>query len=318
MNFAINAARKSRPRIRGAITALATPFIDGKLDEVGLMALVEWQIRSGIDGLAVCSVTGEGPVLDAEERKKIVAIAVEIAEGKVPVIVATGTNSTATTIARTREAEALGADVALVTIPYYSKPTQKGICHHFEAIAANSGIPLMVDNAPSHTALDATPATIERLAEIQAIIGIRDATGDVSRIASLQPALRERFTLLSGHDPTALAFAMAGGHGTISAVANVVPRLVASMQRATNAGHIPTALSIYERFFPLIRALRRESEPVGVKYALHLLRKLDPEVRLPLVPIEPETEAAIHAALQPFMNDRMSRVEAGSLIRFDI
>lgn len=318
MNFAINAGRKSRQRIRGAITAVATPFIDGKLDEIGLMALVEWQIRSGIDGLVVCSVVGEGPVLNAEERKKIVAIAVEIADGKVPVIVATGTNSTATTIARSREAEAFGADAALVTIPYYSKPTQKGICHHFEAIAANSNIPLIIDNAPSHTALDATSATIERLAEIQAIIGIRDATGDVNRFASLQATFRERFTLLSGHDPTALAFAMAGGHGTISAVANVVPRLVASMHRAANAGHMPTALSIYERFFPLIRALQRESEPVGIKYALHLLRKLDPEVRLPLVPIEPETEAAIHAALHPFLNDRMSRVEAGSLIRFDI
>jgi len=318
MNHDANAERTRCTRVRGAITALVTPFIDDKLDPIGLRALAEWQIKSGIDGLAVCGITGEGPVLDDSERRKVIEIAVEIAAGKIPVIAATGTNSTATTILRTREAEAYGADAAIVTVPYYSKPTQKGIWQHFKAVTDSSRIPLIIDNAPSHTALDVTAATIERLAEIPAIIGIRDGTGDISRIASLQPALRDRFTLLCGHDPTALAFAMAGGHGMISTVANIVPKLAASMQRSANAGHLPTALSVYERFFPLIRALQRESEPAGVKYALHLLRHLSPEVRLPLVAAEPETEAAIRVALGPFMDDRMSRVEAGSLMRFDI
>lgn len=309
---------KPPPRIHGAITALVTPFKNGALDHVGLMGLVEWQIRNGIAGLVACGTTGEAPTLTEAEQTRIIGICVEIAEGKLPIIAGTGTNSTETTIARTRRAYALGANAALVVVPYYSKPTQEGICRHFEAVAASSDIPLIIYNVPSRTAADLSPATIERLAKIPTVIGIKDATGDISRIVGLSPLLRHRLTMLSGHDATALAFAMVGGRGTISVASNVVPRLFSAMQQAAQAGNFDAALALQHRLRPLMRALELETNPVPVKYALHLMRGLDPEVRLPLVPAEEATKAAIRAAVEPFLKDPMSGCKARSLVRFDI
>ncbi len=290
-------ATRSPPRIGGAITALVTPFENGRLDRVSLMALVEWQIRSGIDGLVVCGPTGEGPVLTAAERAEIIATCVEIAEGKIPVIAATGTNDTVTTIKETRQARDLGADAALVTLPYYSKPSQKGIIRHFEMLAAAVNMPLIVHNLPSHTAIDLAPATLQRLTEIPQIIGLADGTGDIGRIAAWRQALPEGSVLFSAHDATSLAFTLCGGQGIISAASNVAPRLVSALQHAAGAGNLPAASILLRRLQPLFRALARESEPAAIKHALALLHKANAEVRLPLVDVEAETDAVIRAAL---------------------
>jgi 4-hydroxy-tetrahydrodipicolinate synthase len=290
---------KSPPRVGGAITGLVTPFEDGALDRVGLMALVERQILGGVDGLVVCGTTGEGPVLTDDERARIIAASVEIAEGKVPVIAASGTNSTETTIEETRQAQVLGANAALVTVPYYSKPSQDGIVRHFQTVADSTEIPLIVHNLPSHTAVDLAPATIERLGSIPGIIGIADGSGDTCRITTWRPRLPEGVALFSTHDATAMAFILAGGQGAIGAASNVVPRLFSAMLHAAIAGNLSAALVLHERLQPLFRALCCESEPASVKHALHLLRDTSAEVRLPLVEVEAGTQSAIAEALAP-------------------
>lgn len=287
-------------RLGGAITALATPFHNGRLDRPAFEALAEWQILSGVDGLAVATVTGEGPALSPRERATLIGTAVRTAAGRVPVLAATGTNATESTIALTREAGALGAAAALVIVPYYSKPGQKGILHHFEQVGAAAGLPLIVENAPGRTASDLSAETLGRLAAIPAIVGICDATGDIGRLAGLPPSLRQRFRFLSGHDATALVFGTAGGAGTISPAANVLPRLFASMQQAAQAGNMPAALALQDRLLPLVGALGPEGDPARIKHALHLLRGISPELRLPLVRPELQEQLAIGEALASF------------------
>ncbi|MBY5562343.1 4-hydroxy-tetrahydrodipicolinate synthase [Rhizobium leguminosarum] len=296
------------PRLGGAITALVTPFRHGGLDRPAFRALAEWQILSGVDGLAVCSVSGEGPTLSPQERAEVIDLSIRSAAGRVCVIAATGTNSTESTIALTREAEALGAAAALVTVPYYSKPGQKGIIHHFEQVAAASRLPVIVDHAPAQAASDLSTDTFFSLAAIPGIVGIRDATGDIARFAGLSPILRQRLRFFSGHDPSALAFTIAGGDGVISPGANVLPRLFASMQQAARAGNLSAARSLQDRLLPLISALGPEGDPARIKYALRLMRGLEAELRLPLVAAEPEMGFAIGKALAPFVDESSARM----------
>jgi 4-hydroxy-tetrahydrodipicolinate synthase len=296
------------PRLGGAITTLITPFRHGCLDRPALRALAEWQILSGVDGLTVCSTTGEGPTLSQQERAEAIDLVIRSAAGRVPVVAATGTNSTDSTIALTREAEVLGAAAALVTVPYYSKPGQQGIVHHFEQLAAASGLPVIIDHAPAQTASDLSTETLDRLAVIPGIFGIRDATGDIARFVGLSASLRQRFRFFSGHDPSALAFTIAGGDGTISSGANVVPRLFTTMQQAARAGNLSAAHSLQDRLLPLISALGPEGDPARIKYALRLMRGLKAELRLPLVAAEPEVCLAIGEALAPFLDESSTRM----------
>jgi 4-hydroxy-tetrahydrodipicolinate synthase len=296
------------PRLGGAITTLITPFRHGCLDRPALRALAEWQILSGVDGLTVCSTTGEGPTLSQQERAEVIDLVIRSAAGRVPVVAATGTNSTDSTIALTREAEVLGAAAALVTVPYYSKPGQQGIVHHFEQLAAASGLPVIIDHAPAQTASDLSTETLDRLAVIPGIFGIRDATGDIARFVGLSAILRQRFRFFSGHDPSALAFTIAGGDGTISSGANVVPRLFTTMQQAARAGNLSAAHSLQDRLLPLISALGPEGDPARIKYALRLMRGLKAELRLPLVAAEPEVCLAIGEALAPFLDESSTRM----------
>ncbi|MCJ9695374.1 dihydrodipicolinate synthase family protein, partial [Rhizobium sp. PRIMUS64] len=224
------------------------------------------------------------------------------------VIAATGTNSTDSTIALTREAEVLGAAAALVTVPYYSKPGQQGIVYHFEQLSAASGLPVIIDHAPAQTASDLSTETLGRLATIPGIFGIRDATGDIARFVGLSAILRQRFRFFSGHDPSALAFTIAGGDGTISSGANVVPRLFISMQQAARAGNLSAARSLQDRLMPLISALGPEGDPARIKHALRLVRGLKAELRLPLVAAEPEVCLAIGEALAPFLDESSTRM----------
>jgi 4-hydroxy-tetrahydrodipicolinate synthase len=296
-------------RIRGAITALVTPFCNGTIDLRALEGLAEWQILNGVDGLAVATVGGEGPTLSPFEREAIIETCVRVAAGRIPVIAATGTNSTESSIALTRRAETLGASAALVTAPYYSKPGQKGIVHHFEQLGAATNLPLIIDNDPGRTASSIGLDALRKLAAIPSITGLRDATGDIAGFAGLPPFIRQRFRFFSGCDATALAFTIAGGNGMISSGANILPRLFTSMQQAASAGNLSAALSLLDRLMPLIRALGPDGDAACIKYALRSLPGMDPALRLPLVPIEQEAGSAIDKALAPFLiagNKRLS------------
>jgi len=286
-----------RPRLFGAISALPTPFRDGEVDLKSLAALVDWQISEGINGLVPCGTTGEAPTLSWHERIMVIRKTVTVANGRVPVIPGTGTNSTESTIAFTAAARDFGADAALIVTPYYNRPSQAGIVRHFETIAAKVDIPIIVYNVPARTGIDLTLDTIERLAGIPNIVGFKDATGDLSRPMAFAQRFDERFVWLSGHDATAFGFNTMGGSGTISVVSNVAPRLFAAMHDACRNGDQHAARIINKRLRPLVAALELETNPVPVKHALHLMGWMAQDVRLPLVEAEAATVSAIRETL---------------------
>ncbi|HEY9211524.1 MAG TPA: 4-hydroxy-tetrahydrodipicolinate synthase [Ancylobacter sp.] len=286
-----------RDRLSGAMTALVTPFREGEVDHAAFGELVEWQIEQGIDALVPCGTTGEASSFCGNERKAVIGHCIEVAAGRVPIIAGTGTNDTQATIDFTAGAQALGADAALIVTPYYNRPGPEGVFRHFEAIARAVDIPIILYNVPSRTGVDLTLDTLERLAEIPNIIGLKDATGDLSRPPALSSRLGERFIQLSGHDATAMAFNLMDGRGTISVVANIAPRLCAELNAACRCEDVPAARAIQARLQPLIAALERETNPGPVKHALHVLRGLPPGLRLPLVPVARATAEAIEVAL---------------------
>ena len=283
--------------MHGAMTALATPFRNGEVDYQALDTLIEWQLAEGIRGLVPCGTTGEAPTLSWQERTAIVGRCVEIAAGRVPVIAGSGSNGTAATIELTAMAWDLGADAALIVTPYYNRPNQEGIFRHFEAIAKQVRIPIVVYNVPARTGVDLTMETVERLAAIPTIIGIKDATGDLSRPMAVSRRVGDRFLQLSGHDATALGFNLSGGCGAISAVANVAPRLCVEMHDGCNRGHFQAARAAQFRLLPLIAALDRETNPIAVKHALHMLHGISPDLRLPMTTATAETANAVRLAL---------------------
>lgn len=289
-----------RRRLFGAMTALVTPFRGGEVDLGALAALAQWQISEGINALVPCGTTGEAPTLAWHERIAIIRTCVAVCAGRVPVIAGTGSNSTDATVAFTAAARDFGADAVLVVTPYYNRPTQRGIVRHFETIAAKVDIPIIVYNVPSRTGVDLAPDTMARLADIPSIVGFKDATGDLSRQMTQSQRFGSRFVALSGHDATAFGFNTMGGSGTISVVANVAPRLCVDMHDACRRDDTHTARAIQQRLRPLIAALERETNPVPVKYALHAMGRIQPDMRLPLLEAEPETAAAIRTALCAF------------------
>ena len=280
-----------------AITALVTPFREGDVDYGSFAELVDWQIEQDIGGLVPGGTTGEGATLSSEEHLGIIRRCVEVAHGRVPIIAGTGSNDTRSTISRTAAAEALGADAALIVTPFYNRPTQEGLFRHFEAVASQTNIPIILYNVPARTGVDLSVETIARLAALPGIIGIKDATGDVTRPAALRARLPEQFLQWSGHDATALEFNMCGGDGTMSVVSNVEPRRVVEMHEALSSGNAPLASAIARQLQPLIAALERETNPVPIKYALHLARGMSAEVRLPLWRVQEDTADALQAAL---------------------
>ncbi|CAN7245004.1 4-hydroxy-tetrahydrodipicolinate synthase [Rhizobium sp. LjRoot258] len=283
-------------RLGATTTALITPFRDGALDLSKLEQLAERQIRGGVDGLAVCTLTGEGPTLTRSERAAVILTCVRVAGGRVPVIAATGTNATASAIALTRDAEELGASAALVTLPYYSKPSQKGIAGHFAQLAAATHLPLIVENNPLRTAIDMTLPTLTALADIPSIVGMLVADG--STAARAMPShLCQRFLRLSDRDATALSFLSTGGRGIISAGANVCPRLYASLQQAARDGNLSAARLLEDRLAPLTAALGAEVDPAAIKHALQTLQQIDPEVRLPLLALDDDRKQSVSQAL---------------------
>lgn len=282
---------------KGSIPALVTPFgADGKPDFGAYEALIDWQIAEGSGGLVPVGTTGESPTLTHDEHDAVVAACVRAANGRVPVIAGAGSNNTAETVKLVREAQAAGADAALVVTPYYNKPTQDGLIAHYEA-AAEIGLPIIIYNIPGRSAVDMTPETMGRLARHDNIVGVKDATGDLARVPKQRITCGPDFIQLSGEDATALGFNAHGGTGCISVTANVAPRLCAQFQAATLSGDYAQALELLDRLMPLHQAIFMEPGVVGAKYGLSLLGHVRADVRLPLTPASEGVRVAIKDAM---------------------
>jgi 4-hydroxy-tetrahydrodipicolinate synthase len=286
-----------RERIKGSIPALITPMKNGKVDEAAFRRLVSWQIEQGSQGLVPCGTTGESPTLSHDEHMRVVEICVKEAAGRVPVIAGAGSNNTAEAIELCRHAEQSGADAVLVVTPYYNKPTQEGLYQHFKAVNDAIGIPILIYNIPPRSVVDMSVDTMKRLSELTNIVGVKDATGDVGRVSRQRHAIGADFIQLSGEDMTALAAMAAGGHGCISVSANIAPALCAELMEATFKGDWGHALKIQDRLTPLHAAIFAEPGVNGAKYALSVLGRIQPETRLPLVPVSLATEALIRRAM---------------------
>jgi 4-hydroxy-tetrahydrodipicolinate synthase len=284
--------------IQGSIPALVTPFRNGRVDEDALAALVEWHIAEGSHGLVAVGTTGETPTLSHDEHERCVEIVVETARRRIPVIAGAGSNNTAESVSLMRHAKSVGADAALVVTPYYNKPNQRGLYHHYRTLHDAVDLPIIIYNIPGRSVIDMTPATMGELAKLPRIIGVKDATGDVSRVSDQRIACGEDFIQISGEDASALGFNAHGGRGCISVVANVAPRLSAEFQEAMLAGDYARALTYQDRLMPLHRACFAEPNPCPTKYALSLLGKCSEEVRSPLVPLEDRTREQVRAAMR--------------------
>ena len=269
----------------GVFTALVTPFRDGEIDAPALHALVDHQIDAGIDGVVPCGSTGESATLSHAEHRRVVEIAVEAAGGRIPVVAGTGSNNTREAIELTLHAKEAGADGAILISPYYNKPTQEGIFAHFEAVARETGLPLVVYNIPGRTASNIAPGTLARLADVDSIVGVKEACGDLDQIAHVVAACRDDFAVLSGDDALTLPLLAIGGKGVISVSSNVAPREMLELVREARAGRFDRALGVHQRLLPLFDALFCETNPIPVKAAVALQGRCGDEIRLPLTPI---------------------------------
>ena len=283
--------------ITGSLPALVTPFANGKVDVDALKKLVDWHIDQGSHGLVPVGTTGESPTLTHEEHDMVVEVVVAQAAGRVPVIAGAGSNNTAETVRLVTAAKEAGATAALVVTPYYNKPTQAGLKAHFLA-AADCGMDIIIYNIPGRSAVDMSVETMGELADHKQIIGVKDATGDLSRVPKQRLSCGEGFIQLSGEDATALGFNAHGGIGCISVTANMAPALCAQMQQATLAGDYATALKITDKLMPLHLATFQEPGLVSAKYGLSKLGLCTQEVRSPLVGLSDNAKSAMDAALR--------------------
>jgi 4-hydroxy-tetrahydrodipicolinate synthase len=283
--------------LKGSMPALVTPFANGEVDYAALKSLVEWQVAEGSHGIVPVGTTGESPTLTHEEHERVIEEVVAAAAGRVPVIAGAGSNNTVEAIRFVEHAKSVGADAALVVTPYYNKPTQKGLIAHFSALN-EIGIPIIIYNIPPRSVIDMLPATMGELAKLPNIVGVKDATGDLSRVPKQRITCGKDFVQLSGEDATAVGFNAQGGVGCISVTANVAPRLCAEMQEATLAGDYAKALEYQDRLMPLHEAIFAEPGVAGAKYGLSVLGKCSDEVRLPLTGLEDTTKQKIQAAMR--------------------
>ncbi len=282
----------------GSMPALVTPFRNGELDLDTLKKLVEWHIGEGSKGLVPVGTTGESPTLSHDEHERVVEEVVKAAAGRVPVIAGAGSNNTLESMRLVQHAEKVGADAVLIVTPYYNKPTQRGLIAHFTAVHDCCDLPIIIYNIPPRSVIDMTPTTMGELAKLPRIVGVKDATADVSRVSKQRATCGKDFVQLSGEDASALGFNAHGGVGCISVTANVAPRLCAEFQEATLAGDYAKALEYQDRLMPLHEAIFIEPGLVGAKYGLSKLGMCTDEVRSPLTGLEDSTKAAIDAAMR--------------------
>ena len=284
----------------GVLTALVTPFRDGAIDERALHELVEMQIAAGVDGLVPCGSTGEAATLSHDEHRRVVEVVVAATRGRVAVVAGTGSNSTREAIELTRHAKEAGADAALLISPYYNKPTPDGIVEHYAAVGREASLPLVAYNIPGRTASNILPATMARIAEIEQVVGVKEACGDLHQIAQTIAATPDDFAVLAGDDWATLPVLALGGQGVISTSSNLVPAEMVEMVRAFRAGDLPRAKETYFRLLPLMDLLFCESNPIPIKAALALRGVIPDGIRLPLTPITAPNRERLQVALKEF------------------
>jgi 4-hydroxy-tetrahydrodipicolinate synthase len=289
--------RDIRERLKGSIPALITPMNNGAVDEAAFRRLVAWQIAEGSHGLVPCGTTGESPTLSHDEHMRVIAICVEQANGRVPVIAGAGSNSTAEALALTKHAKAVGADAVLSVTGYYNKPSQEGIYHHYATLAEEVEIPIILYNIPGRTIVEIAVETMARLSKFPNIVGVKDATANLARPSRERLACGKNWRLLSGEDATALGYMAHGGHGCISVTANIAPKQCADFQEACMRGDFATARELQDRLMPLHDALFLEPSPACVKYAASLLGLCHNEVRAPMMPATEPTQARVRDAM---------------------
>jgi 4-hydroxy-tetrahydrodipicolinate synthase len=288
-------------RFQGSFVAMVTPFRNGKVDEAKVRELVEFHTSHGTDGLIPCGTTGESPALSHDEHRRVVELVVEAAQGRIPVIAGTGSNSTAEAIDLTRHAERAGAAGALVVNPYYNKPTQEGLYRHFRAVAESVAIPLLVYNIQSRTAVNVETATLERLVrDARNVVGVKEASGSLDQMSQVVAACGPDFSVLSGDDNLTLPLLAIGGHGVISVIANIVPRETAEMVHAALDGDWKRARELHYKLFPLARAAFLETNPIPIKEAMAMASMIEPEFRLPMCRMGDANRERLRAILKSY------------------
>lgn len=285
--------------IQGSIVALVTPMDEGgAVDKTALQRLIEFHIAEGTDAVVAVGTTGESATLNEDEHCQVIAWAVEFAAGRIPVIAGTGANSTTEAIGLTRRAEQARADACLIVTPYYNKPTQEGLYLHYKAIAEAAAIPQILYNVPGRTACDMLPETIGRLAQIGNIVGVKEATGDLSRYHAIRALTGDAFAIYSGDDASSREFCLLGGNGSITVTGNVAPKLVHEMLMAAINGDADTALAIDQRLAALHKNLFIQSNPIPVKWAVAEMGLMGTGIRLPLTWLSPDCHEAVRAAMR--------------------
>ncbi len=282
---------------KGSIVAIVTPFKNGKLDEKALTDLIEWHIAEGTDAIVPCGTTGESATLEYDEHYRVIELTIQTVNKRVPVIAGTGANSTSETIMMTTKAKELGADGALLVVPYYNKPTQEGLYRHYKAIADAVDIPMVLYNVPGRTALNMLPATVARLAEFDNVVAIKEATGNMGQVSEIIRLCGDKITVLSGDDFTTFTLMALGGKGTISVSANVAPKDLSDMCRLLNEGKYDEARKLHFKLEPLNNGMFIETNPISVKTALSLMKKIEEELRLPLCEMAPENREKLKNVL---------------------
>lgn len=285
--------------LQGSLVAIVTPMHeDGELDLSALRSLIDFHVNQGTDGIVIVGTTGESPTVDFEEHCQLISTTVEHVAGRIPVIAGTGGNSTSEALELTRHAKRLGADACLLVAPYYNKPTQEGLYQHFRTVAEAVDIPQILYNVPGRTGCDISNDTALRLAQLPAIVGIKDATGHIERGTDLLLRAPASFSIFSGDDASALSLMLLGGKGVISVTANVAPRLMHDLCAAARAGNITEARSINAQLFPLHQKLFVEANPIPVKWALREMGLIGPGIRLPLTSLSPQFHDTLRSAMQ--------------------
>ncbi len=289
----------SNRQIRGSIVALVTPMhADGSVDYPTLRKLIDWHIAEGTDCVGVVGTTGESPTVSVQEHCEIIRVAVEQARGRVPIMAGCGANSTTEAIELAKFAKAVGADCQLQVVPYYNKPTQEGQYLHFKAIAEAVDLPIVLYNVPGRSVADMAHDTVMRLAQVDGIVGIKEATGNIERAQWLIREAPKGFSIYSGDDPTAVALMLCGGHGNVSVSANLAPRLMHDLCIAAIAGDTKQAMAIQFKLLPLHKYLFVEANPIPVKWAMARLKLCGPSIRLPMTPLTQTNEAVLEGALR--------------------
>ncbi len=282
----------------GLYTALITPFNNGKIDQSALEKLIEFQIKNGVDGIVPCGTTGESPTLDHEEHNLVINLVTKIVNKRIKVIAGTGSNSTLEAIIMTNYAKKCGVDGCLVVAPYYNKPSQEGIYQHFKTISEECDIPLILYNIPGRCVVNISDENIGKLSKLKNIVGIKDATGDLARVATLKLLVDKNFSMLSGEDATAVGFNAMGGCGVISVTSNIAPKLCSELQKATLCGDYKKAVLIQDQLTNLHQAMFCETNPAPVKYAASLMGFGNGEMRLPLVEISQSAKDRVKNEMQ--------------------